>query len=163
MVLVFHHQLLAKVRVELGLTQEDAARTVGVDVRTYRRYESGEVNEGGGFGIQRASRRKILERISRELGIDTSELLLETRPRFELATTLPRARHFVGRAAYLTRLQGWLSDAKSRCRVLAVVAMGGAGKTSLVEQALSGWSPASGTSARAARSPIAGWFACFAA
>jgi tetratricopeptide (TPR) repeat protein/DNA-binding XRE family transcriptional regulator len=145
MVVLFHHQLLAKVRVELGLTQEDAAHAVGVDVRTYRRYESGEVNESGGFAIQRASRRKILERICRELGIEAGELLLERQARTALPATLPRARHFVGRTSELARLHGWLGDAKSRCRVLAVVAMGGAGKTSLVEQALSRCESSHGT------------------
>lgn len=139
MPVLFHHQLLAKVRVELGLTQEDAARTVGVDVRTYRRYESGEVNEGGDFGLQRASRRKILERIGRELGIEPHELLLEHTPLPDgvAPTSLPRALHFVGRTEPLARLQAWLSDATSRARVFAVVGMGGAGKTSFVERALS--------------------------
>ena len=58
MPVLLKHALLARARVELGLTQEEAARAVGVDVRTYRRYESGEVNEGGSFAVQRASRRK---------------------------------------------------------------------------------------------------------
>lgn len=137
MAVLFNHQLLAKVRVELGLTQEDAARTVGVDVRTYRRYESGEVNEGGGFAVQRASRRQILERISRELGVDTSELLLEQTLPTPPQASLPRARHFVGRVQPISRLRAWLADTSSPSRVFAVVGIGGAGKTSLVEHVLS--------------------------
>ena len=34
-------------RLDLGLTQDEAAAAAGVDVRTWRRYESGEVNDPG--------------------------------------------------------------------------------------------------------------------
>lgn len=137
----FHHELLARVRIELGLSQEEAARAVGVDVRTYRRYESGEVNGKGGrepFEVQRASRRKLLDRIVRELGIAESELLVPlTRdpPAPPLTMTLPKARHFVGRVAELARIAAWL---EAGAPILAVVALGGAGKTSLVERAIDG-------------------------
>lgn len=98
------HQLLARARVDLGLTQEDAARTLGVDVRTYRRYESGEVNEGGSFALQRASRRKIVDRICSELGIAEDQRLMPLEIEPAPSMGLPRARHFVAREAELTRL-----------------------------------------------------------
>lgn len=138
----FHHELLARVRVELGLSQEEAAKAVGVDVRTYRRYESGEVNGKDGrepFEVQRASRRKILDRIVRELGIPEDELLLPLARETPRETmTLPKARHFVGRVADLARIGAWLAGGSP---ILAVVALGGAGKTSLVERAIADHDP----------------------
>jgi transcriptional regulator with XRE-family HTH domain/tetratricopeptide (TPR) repeat protein len=139
MPVLFQHALLVRARVELGLTQEEAAAAVGVDVRTYRRYESGEVNEGGSFAVQRASRRKIVERLCRELGIDEAELLKPEARRVLPGACLPRARHFVGRVPELARLRAWLRDADTTARVVAIVAIGGAGKTSLLEHALSQW------------------------
>ncbi|MDC0721989.1 helix-turn-helix domain-containing protein [Nannocystis bainbridge] len=135
----FHHELLARVRTELNLTQEAAAAAVGVDVRTYRRYESGAVNEAAeGFVVRNASRRRLLAALSRELGIAESELVIEARATEPApapagwrpchAHTLPRARHFVGREEALALLR-----APTR-GVIAVVAIGGAGKTALVER-----------------------------
>jgi transcriptional regulator with XRE-family HTH domain/tetratricopeptide (TPR) repeat protein len=134
----FQQEVLTRARVELGLTQEEAARAVGIDVRTYRRYESGEVNESGAFALQRASRRRIVERLCRELGIDERDLLLDVAAARVTVTRLPKARHFVGRGPELVRLQAWLDDVGARARVLAIVAIGGAGKTSLLERALAG-------------------------
>nr|WP_276604106.1 helix-turn-helix transcriptional regulator [Nannocystis pusilla] len=69
--------MLARVRTELNLTQEAAAAAAGVDVRTYRRYESGAVNEAAeGFVVRNASRRRLLGALSRELGIAESELVI---------------------------------------------------------------------------------------
>ncbi|MCY1066931.1 helix-turn-helix transcriptional regulator [Nannocystis sp. RBIL2] len=137
-VLRFNHELLARVRTELNLTQEAAAAAAGVDVRTYRRYESGAVNEAAeGFVVRNASRRRLLGALSRELGIAESELVVAEVPKEEEAPggwrpchahTLPRARHFVGREEALALLRA------STRGVIAVVAIGGAGKTALVER-----------------------------
>jgi tetratricopeptide (TPR) repeat protein len=142
-VLRFNHELLARVRTELNLTQEAAAAAVGVDVRTYRRYESGAVNEAAeGFVVRNASRRRLLVQLSRELGIAESELVVASEPTPEVpvragwrpchAHTLPRARHFVGREEALALLH------EPPGRVIAVVAIGGAGKTALVERFVAG-------------------------
>lgn len=138
----FNHELLARVRTELNLTQEAAAAAVGVDVRTYRRYESGAVNEAAeGFVIRNASRRRLLVQLGRELGIAEDELVIADAtagpvPRAGWHTchahTLPRAPHFVGREEVLALLRGWARG----CRAIAVVAIGGAGKTALVERFL---------------------------
>ncbi len=138
----FNHELLARVRTELNLTQEAAATAVGVDVRTYRRYESGAVNEAAeGFVIRNASRRRLLVQLGRELGIAEDELVIAdapttAAPRAEWRTchahTLPRAPHFVGREEVLALLRGW----ERGRRAIAVVAIGGAGKTALVERFL---------------------------
>lgn len=157
----FHHEALARARLDLGLTQEEAASAVGVDVRTYRRYESGEVNDPArGFAVRHPSRRRILARMARELGLAEDDLLRTARaakrpppvrPGQRSAATptagghlvrhvhaLPRARHFVGRADVLAQLRAWHGGPGPRTGVLAVVALGGAGKTSVVERFLDG-------------------------
>lgn len=160
----FHHELLCRARIDLGLTQEQAAAAAGVDVRTYRRYESGEVNDPArGFSIRHASRRKILGLLARELGLAEDDLLVARSaepgpvateaqatpdpgvrgapapaPGFMVrhAHALPRARHFVGRAELVDRLVAWHRDGAARGGVIAIVALGGAGKTSVVERFL---------------------------
>jgi len=138
-VLRFNHELLARIRTELDMTQEAAAAAVGVDVRTYRRYESGAVNEAAeGFVVRNASRRRLLTQLCRELGIAEEELVVAVSAATPVpvregwrpchAHTLPRARHFVGREEALALLR------EPSRRAIAVVAIGGAGKTSLVER-----------------------------
>jgi len=138
----FDHELLRRVRLELDLGQEELAAAIGVDVRTYRRYESGAVNEGG-FAVRRASQRKLLHDLCEHLGIEETELVRPSddktgavapyRPR--RVHPLPRAAHFVGRDDELAELRAWLADVEGP-RVLAVVAMGGAGKSTLLGRAL---------------------------
>ncbi|MFT3770126.1 MAG: helix-turn-helix transcriptional regulator [Minicystis sp.] len=155
----FHHALLARARLDLGLTQEEAAAAAGIDVRTYRRYESGEVNDPEqGFAVRQPSRRRILQRLAREMGIAEEELLVardettspptkETSPPVAEAPpragfmarhvhALPRARHFVGRGEILNLLEAWYEGTGLRAGVVAIVALGGAGKTSIVERFL---------------------------
>jgi serine/threonine protein kinase len=73
----FNHELLVRARTELGLTQDDCARIAGVDVRTYRRYESGEVNDGRSFFVRTSSRRRLVNRLCAELGIAEEDLVRE--------------------------------------------------------------------------------------
>lgn len=140
--------LLRRVRVELGLTQEEAAARLGIDARSYRRYEAGAVNDArAGFVVRHASRRRVIDRLCAELGIAEDELLVERggtqatpasptwRPR--RVHPLPRAQHFVGRAALVDELASWLVAQEPRDRVVAIVAVGGAGKTSLIERVVS--------------------------
>jgi len=144
----FAQDRLLQVRLDLGLTQEQAAEVVGTDVRTWRRYESGAVNEGG-FVVRTAKRRALLHRMSEVLGVDEAELLTQERaPVAPTAAaparawplirwhTLQRARHFVGREALLASLTGWaLSPPDPTApRVRALVAAGGTGKTALIDR-----------------------------
>ncbi|WP_437282780.1 helix-turn-helix transcriptional regulator [Sorangium sp. So ce375] len=220
----FNHTLLQRARLELDLTQEQVAASIGVDVRTYRRYESGDVNDPRlGFSVRSPSRRRILERIGAELGLAEAELLVveagvapvdptaeeagaasqgveapagvERAPagpaeaiaaadraparaaealamadrapavaertlggpaaeatagapmasqgaipgwRPLHAHTLQRARHFVGRVEILDRLAAW-ADVSPPCpRVIALLGVGGAGKTAIAERFLQG-------------------------
>src|SRR5689334_20671676 len=109
----FNSQMLRQVRLDLGLTQEAAAAAIGMDVRTYRRYESGAVNREGGFSIRHPSRRQILRSLCEQFGVeDESEWLRDPPPGSAagppparstaafapcLAHPLTAARHFSGR------------------------------------------------------------------
>lgn len=130
----FDHEALTRARTGLELTQEEAAAAVGVDVRTWRRYESGEVNDPtAGFEVRNASRRRFIERVKRELGLTERELLVERGGAVEPAGhVLQPARHFVGRVAELDALRAHLAD--PAVRLVAVVGPGGAGKTALVRE-----------------------------
>lgn len=132
---------LREVRLELRLTQAQAARELEIDVRTYRRYESGEVNDPErGFDRRRASRARIVQRIVDRFGIDAAELFAgEEEADAEPPTPVggPRGpwlplvalRHFVGRDVELAAIDAWHAG---EGRVLALVAIGGAGKSSLL-------------------------------
>jgi WD40 repeat protein/transcriptional regulator with XRE-family HTH domain len=74
----FNYAALVRARIELNLTQEQVAAAVGIDVRTYRRYESGAVNQGReGFSVRQPARRRLMERLCAELGLSEDELLVE--------------------------------------------------------------------------------------
>ncbi|MRG95863.1 helix-turn-helix domain-containing protein [Polyangium spumosum] len=145
----FNHEALLRARLELDLTQEALAASVGVDVRTYRRYESGEVNEGG-FSVRQPARRKLLERLGAELGLDPADLVIEAAPepppplappepklfRPEFVHTLQHAPFFVGREDILAELWAWVEAPEKRegPGVVALVGVGGAGKTAIAER-----------------------------
>jgi transcriptional regulator with XRE-family HTH domain/tetratricopeptide (TPR) repeat protein len=156
---IFNHEALLRARLELDLSQEKLATTLGIDVRTYRRYESGAVNEGG-FSVRQPARRKLIERICEELGLAEDEIVVEasTAPApppeasalvpaeapkptaVELGPlhvhTLQRARHFVGREDVLARLSAWASAPVPDAGVIALVGVGGAGKSAVAERFL---------------------------
>jgi transcriptional regulator with XRE-family HTH domain len=129
----FNHELLLTVRLDLGMTQEESAKLLGIDARTYRRYESGSVNDGG-FEVRGAARRRLIRKMCEELGIeDEATLVLDDAParvaREATTMRLPRARHFAGRREELRAI----ADALASTRILVIVGIGGAGKTALVE------------------------------
>ncbi|EYF07796.1 helix-turn-helix domain-containing protein [Chondromyces apiculatus] len=176
MVQVFNHEALLRARIELNLTQEQLAAAVGVDVRTYRRYETGAVNDPTeGFSVRHPTRRRMIERLSAELGLPGDELLIprptpgpappaappQIEPPRALAPeptspdappaplppsppslrplhvhALQRARHFVGRDAILAELRLWVDAPRPEPRVLTLLGVGGAGKTSILEHLL---------------------------
>src|SRR4051812_26844635 len=96
---VLDFEPLRRVRLELGLTQDQAAERLGITARSYRRYESGAVNDAAsGSLVRHATRRRVTERICREFGIAEDDLLPEraTAPTSwapRRAHPLPRARH----------------------------------------------------------------------
>jgi len=147
----FASDLLQRLRLDLGLTQEAAARTLGVDVRTYRRYERGTVNEAG-FEVRTAGRRRFLAALSAEFGVGEEEWILEDPTpapapavdRIVRAHALQPARHFVGRSDLLARLRRWVAGKppESGPRLIAISGVGGAGKTAVVEELLHDHAPA---------------------
>lgn len=137
----FAHERLLEARLGLGLTQEQLATALGVDVRTYRRYEAGAVNVGG-FCVRHRSRQRLLDRMCAELGLDPEELVLDEphrgpEPRAEPPPgphVLPPARAFVGRQTLVADLSTWIQDRDDARRVIALIAIGGAGKTALAQR-----------------------------
>lgn len=165
----FDSDLLRQTRLDLGLTQEQAARSLGIDARTYRRYESGAVNAKG-FSVRDPRRRRLLAEMSREFGIDERDLVrpdearesTESRPgpapvsvasqsreqaRFEprVVHTLQPARHFAGRQELVAELSAWLTRSEptdpAAANVMALVGMGGVGKTALMERVVRALDP----------------------
>lgn len=142
----FDHEQLLRIRLELGLSQQEAADSLGIPVRSYRRYESGAVNRDG-FSVRHASRQRLLQEMCVQFGIASPEdwLLSETEAPPPAATEmaavrghlLPVGRVFVGREAEQARLSRFVAGGEGEPGVLAVVAMGGMGKTALVAQWLS--------------------------
>lgn len=137
----FANDVLKRARLDLGMTQEEAAERLGVNVRTYRRYENGQVNAGGPFQVRTAERRRFLAALSRELGIAEEDLILEQRALRAEAPPwparwvhpLPRAPVFVGRAALSEELGDWVRAAAPLERVRVLVGAGGTGKSALAE------------------------------
>ncbi|UQA60119.1 helix-turn-helix domain-containing protein [Polyangium aurulentum] len=157
---IFNHEALLRARLELDLSQEQLATALGIDVRTLRRYESGSVNEGReGFSVRQPARRKLIERMCEELGLTEADLLVEPSaapppppeappeapspspavPRLPLHVhTLQRARHFVGRDEVLARLSAWAEAQRPDAGVIALVGVGGAGKSAVAERFVTG-------------------------
>lgn len=127
----FRHEVLQAARLELGLTQEALAQSLGVAVRTYRRYESGAVNVDG-FTLRNASRRSLLERMNAELGTSLADLV-EADIGAALQHVLQPARYFTGRSEELAKLEAFADSATG---VFGVLGVGGSGKTALVEHFL---------------------------
>lgn len=161
MALLFNHTLLLKTRLELNLTQEQAAAAVHMDVRTYRRYERGTVNGSKGFSVRSPARRKALSLLSIEFGIPEDELLIDSeqaqRPPAPPQPvpedpappppptswhplhlhTLQRARHFAGRTDVFDLLSRWVDETPPHHRVVALRGVGGMGKTAVAERFVS--------------------------
>ena len=140
----FDHKYLRQLRLEGGWSQEDLAERLGVDVRTYRRYETGQVNEGGGFDVRHVRRMNILTLLAQVLELPGPESLLvqgappETSPyppspgrKIDTTHLRPVSGPLVGRQRELEWLESCLKPGAPR--LVSVVAWGGAGKTTLIQ------------------------------
>jgi transcriptional regulator with XRE-family HTH domain/tetratricopeptide (TPR) repeat protein len=141
----FNDGALKRARLDLGMSQEEAAQQLRIEVRTYRRYESGEVNGRGGFSVDRAARRQLIHRMSDVFGLDEAELVVPAEPPRGAARWAVRwehqlqpARSFVGRAAVLEALRAWAVAPRPEVRLTALVAAGGTGKSAICERLVRG-------------------------
>lgn len=74
----FRNEYLLELRLENGFTQRDLAAELGVDLTTYRDYESGRVNHPHrGFAMTRLRRRNILLAMESVFELTSYRLLLE--------------------------------------------------------------------------------------
>lgn len=143
----FDNQVLKQARLDLGMTQDEAAQRLDVDVRTYRRYETGQVNGAGDFKVQRADRRGFLAKVCAEFGMTEATLVVEAEapeeeepgllwaPRW--VHPLPRAQVFVGRDELCAELGKWATTPSPPERLQVLVAAGGSGKSTLAERVAS--------------------------
>lgn len=75
---------LAYARAALGLTQAALAEQLDVDVRTYRRYESGEVNHPTRGLTQDPRRRRLILNACGILGLEPADVVRDTASRSSL-------------------------------------------------------------------------------
>jgi transcriptional regulator with XRE-family HTH domain len=73
------HEQLKRLRVQAGWTQEEVAARCKIDVRTYRKYERGEVNKNlsAQEAINRSDQYDVLDRIAACLGLTGPDELIE--------------------------------------------------------------------------------------
>lgn len=73
------HDHLKRLRVQAGWTQEEVAARCKIDVRTYRKYERGEVNKGlsGLDAFNRSDQYDVLDRIAACFGLGTPDEIIE--------------------------------------------------------------------------------------
>lgn len=76
---VFDHDRLRTARLDLAMTQADAAEALGIATRTYRRYESGAVNHPQrGFRVRHADRQNIVLTMCAVFEVAESELVVQS-------------------------------------------------------------------------------------
>jgi formylglycine-generating enzyme required for sulfatase activity/transcriptional regulator with XRE-family HTH domain len=127
----FDHERLVRVRTDLNLTQEAVADAVGVDVRTYRRYETGVVNDVDGcFVVRNASRRRFLSKLCSELGVEEGELLVEIpEPSRDTAKSVSQAEFVTPadtqeQSLHTGAIDEYLARIRERCRFIDCVGLG---------------------------------------
>jgi WD40 repeat protein/transcriptional regulator with XRE-family HTH domain len=119
MLRVAFHQELKHERTRRGWSQEDLAERVGVDAKTVQRWEAG----------QRLPRLYHRQKLCEVFGKTLEELGLLPTARIDWREK-PDSSSFFGRRQELAALERWIE----RCRLIAVLGIGGIGKTTLVAQ-----------------------------
>ncbi len=70
------HELLRSLRLGRGLTQQEVAHEIEIDIRTYRKYESGAVNSGPADPV-RASQYETLRGLAALFGLNSPDDLVD--------------------------------------------------------------------------------------
>jgi transcriptional regulator with XRE-family HTH domain len=70
------HELLRSLRLGRGLTQQEVADEIEIDIRTYRKYESGDVNNGAADPV-RASQYETLRGLAALFGLASPNELVD--------------------------------------------------------------------------------------
>ena len=142
---------LKRLRVQAGWTQEEIAAKCRIDVRTYRKYERGEVNRGltGLSDFNRSDQYDVLARIAAALELAGPEDLIEKRGAAEDTPPGPGSPYH---PSWYVHREPEERKALNRLRSAGAPAHGRSG--SCAPGSIS--KPASGASAYSAGSPAAG-------
>lgn len=130
------YSILRRERLRLGLTQEELAHQIGCEAKTVRRWEIGEAFPSAYY---RRKLMKIFAKTADELGLVQDTFQRRRTPTRDSVQTnqhsiqqedwgeAPHSDGFCGREQELAEAERWI--AQDRCRVVAVLGIGGVGKT----------------------------------
>ena len=77
MMMIFDHDRLRRARLDAAMTQDEAADALGIAARTYRRYESGQVNHPTlGFRVRHSQRQNLVLTMCAEFELTEDELVV---------------------------------------------------------------------------------------
>jgi transcriptional regulator with XRE-family HTH domain/tetratricopeptide (TPR) repeat protein len=127
---------IIQLRTKKGWNQEDLARVAALSKRTVENVENGRP---ANFNLH------TLSAIATALNVAPEEVIISPAdPSVSgrlwtpaVLCPLPPAPHFAGREEMLAELTAWATNPEAAERVIALVAVGGTGKTALAERVLS--------------------------
>ena len=94
--MIFDHDRLRQARLDAALTQDEAAESLGIAPRTYRRYESGQVNHPThGFRVRHAQRQNLVLAMCSEFELGEEALIVTRSSEAEAPTHRAIREHIV--------------------------------------------------------------------